>query len=625
MKIKLLTYFILYSITVCIGQSGSTESVNNYYEQAKKLTKTNQDEALSILQIGLDLANKIEHIESVGDGYALKASILSDLGDYGTSKINHIAALKIRHQLKDSCKIGETYKNLAYLYNQTREHGQALIYLDSAEIVLSKGCFQQHFLGRTYIQKGAILSDLDRLTEAIPFFQQAKEILKNNDYEGYIIANENLGRLYYYKEEFIAAKNIFLTNYDFYQKNKDTASLAQISNSLGATFYALDDFNQSEFYLNQSINFSKIIKNNLYLADALLSLGSLVIELGDTVRAEAIKTEIEQIIESTGGIEEKLDLAYQSVDFYDMVGLYKEKSQFQEKVIMLKDSINILDQDKLLNKELAKLGIAQKEADIQAQRFYIVSLALGLLALTFIVFLIRYRAYKEKITHQNQIRAKQEQIRIGETQIRKGEEETRKKVIEASFQVKQTIHKKLHDDVSNPLSVAAKYIESVIEDPAQIDDLETANQIVNMAYDTSRKIAHELLPFKIDWVDRINLSLGGLERAKNIDAVIHFNRKNINHKTFNSEKGAKVAAIIGNLLVNVEKHADAQQVLVDIRQVDNQVVIKVEDDGIGFDTNQPTGIGLLSIRSNIDALQGTFLLDSIIGKGTKATVFIPVK
>ena len=615
MTIKLLTYFIFYSSLLGAEPNDSIRLITNYYKQAIEVSKTNKDKALSITQMGIDLANKTQFQEGIGDGYDLKATLLITLGDFELATTNYKAALKTRKQLKDNCKIGDTFKNLSYLYNQKGEQGQALIYVDSAILVLKAGCTQSQFLGRNYIQKGNIFLELGYLDDAKSFFLQGQKILKNIDLEGYIIATENLGIVYYEQTEFENARDIFLDNYNLYQESEDTSSLAQISNSLGAVFFELGDFSQSEAYLKKGIAFSKKVKNNLYLIDAFLNLRYLAIELGDSARAEAIKLEIEQVIEGTGGIEEKLHLARQSVDFYDMVGLYKEKAQFQEKVIMLKDSLNILEQNKLFAKELAKLDIAEKEADIQTQRFYIACLALGVMTLTFFLFLLRDKSKQQKVKHQTQIRER----------LRKEEEETRKKVLEASFQAKQEIHKKLHDQVSNPLSVAANYIEAVIEDPAQIEDLETANQIVNLTYDTSRKIAHELLPFKIDWVDRINLSLGGLERAKNIESVIQFNRKNINNKTFSPKKGAKVAAIIGNLLVNVEKHAEAQQVVVNIHNADDQVVIKVEDDGIGFDTNQPTGIGLLSIKSNIDALQGTFILDSIIGKGTKVTIFIPVK
>lgn len=608
---------ILFTLSHFIGiaQSTDTLSIIEFYAKAEALQKSNQDKALTTIQMGIDKALKIGDTIGLGVGYYEKGKLLVNLGNFEDATTNYYAALKVHKRLKDTCKIVSIYNNLVFLNIQKGAIGSAFQFIDTAFNLTKIGCTSKRVRGDNFIHQGMILTNLERFEEAQTAFLKAKKLLIDIDTMRYTAANENLAALYFQQEKFEAALEIFLNNYAIYNANKDYASLAQVSNSIGATYFGLYDTKASATYFNRSIQFSKKIENPLLLLDALINLGFLAIDQEDYTKADSINQLVELVIEEAGGLEENLELVKYSIDLFEMFELYEEQAHFLQKEIQIRDSLHLIKNNTLLAKELAKLDIAQKEAAIQTQRFYIACLALGVLALTFFLFFLRNKAKQEKIAHQQQIKER----------ARKAAEETRKKVLEASFQAKQETHKKLHDQVSNPLSVAANYIESFIDEPDDIADLETANQIVNLAYDTSRKIAHELLPFKIDWVDRINLSLGGLERAKNIDSVIQFNRKNINHKTFSPEKGAKVAAIIGNLLVNVEKHAEAQQVVVDIHNADEQVVIQVEDDGIGFDTTQPTGIGLLSIKSNIDALKGTFLLNSIIGEGTKATVFIPVK
>ncbi len=58
-------------------------------------------------------------------------------------------------------------------------------------------------------------------------------------------------------------------------------------------------------------------------------------------------------------------------------------------------------------------------------------------------------------------------------------------------------------------------------------------------------------------------------------------------------------------------------------------VVKVEDDGVGFDVNKPVGSGHIGIKSTKDRLEyyvsGDLKIESEEGKGTIATVTIPVR
>jgi len=564
----------------------STKIVADFFQKAIELEKTNQDEALIATQQGIDMAYKISNYEGVGNGLSIKAKILLTLGDFEAAKINYLNALKNHKELQDSCALGNGYKNLAYLYNQKRAQGLAMTYVDSAITVLSESCKDLALLGRAYTVKGIILSDLDRDEEAITILLNARKILKTTDLEGYIIANDNLGYIYFNNEQYYLAKDFYLTNYDFYKSENNLTALARTANPLGAIFYELGDFDTSETYFKEGIQYAKKVKNNLSLFDALSSYVYWAIDTDNLEKASEILKELELLINTTGGVEEKLEVALQSVDLYNELELFKEKAIFQDKVIVLKDSLNKIKQNELLAGELAKLGMAKKEAESQAQKLYIACLLLGLLALGLIFFLFKNRTQKEKIELQDK--------------LSKEEANQRQKIIDTSFYVKQEIHKKLHDQVSNPLSTAAIYMESYEDDNTKLADLEIANKIVNDAYETSRKIAHELLPFKVDWVDRISLNLGALERSKNIKSTIKFDRKKINNRTFSTEKGTKVVAIIGNLLVNVEKHSEAEKVVVEIKRDNGNVYIRVEDNGKGFDTEASSGIGLVSIQSNVD-------------------------
>jgi signal transduction histidine kinase len=85
--------------------------------------------------------------------------------------------------------------------------------------------------------------------------------------------------------------------------------------------------------------------------------------------------------------------------------------------------------------------------------------------------------------------------------------------------------------------------------------------------------------------------------------------------------------IAQELLNNVVKHARAAKVVMELFQVDNQVVLRIEDDGTGFDFDVARSrgtMGVLNILSRVSTLGGEFLSERRSPHGTVAMVRVPV-
>lgn len=74
------------------------------------------------------------------------------------------------------------------------------------------------------------------------------------------------------------------------------------------------------------------------------------------------------------------------------------------------------------------------------------------------------------------------------------------------------------------------------------------------------------------------------------------------------------------LLTNIGKHAQATTVSVRLGRIGNRVVLSVADDGIGFDPAVVAQyvadghIGLGSLLARFDAMGGSMLVDSAVGR-----------
>ena len=100
--------------------------------------------------------------------------------------------------------------------------------------------------------------------------------------------------------------------------------------------------------------------------------------------------------------------------------------------------------------------------------------------------------------------------------------------------------------------------------------------------------------------------------------------------TMPEDQSVLIFQSIRELLINVAKHAKVDQATIRMEQRDGRLVIAVVDDGLGSDQassspQSPTSkFGLFSIGERMRALGGTFEFKSSPGKGTKATLSLPL-
>ena len=87
-----------------------------------------------------------------------------------------------------------------------------------------------------------------------------------------------------------------------------------------------------------------------------------------------------------------------------------------------------------------------------------------------------------------------------------------------------------------------------------------------------------------------------------------------------------VYRITQELLKNIIKHAEANEVIVQLTIEKDQLLLIVEDDGKGFNPKdiQGSGIGIKNIRSRTEFLDGHLDIYSIPDKGTSFTVELPL-
>jgi two-component system nitrate/nitrite sensor histidine kinase NarX len=123
------------------------------------------------------------------------------------------------------------------------------------------------------------------------------------------------------------------------------------------------------------------------------------------------------------------------------------------------------------------------------------------------------------------------------------------------------------------------------------------------------------------------------------DYVAEFGRRNDLEAVFLTDNGDEpvclpalvevhLQRVVQEALTNVRRHAAASRVEVRVGAHPKGWEVKVIDDGVGFDADQPAaagqgGYGLLTMRERIEGVGGCFAVDSKPGTGTRIAITVP--
>ncbi len=111
---------------------------------------------------------------------------------------------------------------------------------------------------------------------------------------------------------------------------------------------------------------------------------------------------------------------------------------------------------------------------------------------------------------------------------------------------------------------------------------------------------------------------------------IDFQSAGIDEFDLNYETKINLYRLVQEGLNNVRKHADASKVAVKLVSSFPNIILRIEDDGKGFDfkkrlvkASSEKRLGLRSMQERTNLLQGSMNFKSIPGEGTKVVIEIP--
>ena len=79
-------------------------------------------------------------------------------------------------------------------------------------------------------------------------------------------------------------------------------------------------------------------------------------------------------------------------------------------------------------------------------------------------------------------------------------------------------------------------------------------------------------------------------------------------------------------LKNILKHSKATFIEVDLNIINDNIILKITDNGIGFNANaKPAGIGFANIKRRVEFFYGIMKIQSSPDNGCTLEIKIPIK
>ena len=141
-----------------------------------------------------------------------------------------------------------------------------------------------------------------------------------------------------------------------------------------------------------------------------------------------------------------------------------------------------------------------------------------------------------------------------------------------------------------------------------------------------REISHDLSREKSELIHNFVAILNNLfeDQKKTFESkLISSIEPSIQWDLISNATKINLYRIIQECLQNINKYANANTITIKLKKEENNLILEIVDDGIGFNGNKAKkGIGLQNIRSRAQECNGTAEINSKLGEGTTIKVAI---
>jgi signal transduction histidine kinase len=203
------------------------------------------------------------------------------------------------------------------------------------------------------------------------------------------------------------------------------------------------------------------------------------------------------------------------------------------------------------------------------------------------------------------------------------------RLVDAQETERRSISRELHDEVGQSLGALLVDIGRLSttlsgghpEVKAQLDNLKS---VAEQTFQTVRNIALLLRPSMLDDLGlAAALEWQGREVSRRSQIEVSVESESV-PEDLPDEYKIYIYRLVQEALNNAVRHSGARNAKVVVERLEKSIVVRVTDDGRGFDPARSRGMGILGMEERVKHLGGTLRVESQMGKGTAVTADLPI-
>ena len=199
--------------------------------------------------------------------------------------------------------------------------------------------------------------------------------------------------------------------------------------------------------------------------------------------------------------------------------------------------------------------------------------------------------------------------------------------VEGQERERSEIGKELHDNINQMLASVKLMITASISKTGHTDNfLQEGIKLTDECIQEIRRLSNSLIPLRereMELIEAIEAVAGRIKSTSKLEFSLSLS-SDLAEKLDNNQQ-LTIYRITQEQINNILKHAMANKITISLQEENENAVLFITDDGVGFcKTDKKEGIGLKNMKSRSELLNGKFSIESEPGKGCAMKVSIPL-
>jgi signal transduction histidine kinase len=598
------------------------------------------EKALDYFNKSLALRKEIKDTVGISGAYNNLGLAYYSKGDIPKALEFFEASYKLKLETKDKAGAATSLNNLGAICYQQGNIGQSLEYYHKS-LKMREEVNDQQGMGYSFNNIGSILEKQGDAAKGLEYYQKSlKSFEAVKDKNGIADAYGNIGALYGNNgdplcnpkgspECILQSQNKAL---EFFKKSlalneeiNDPSGIANDLLNIGEIYKKQSKFGEAQPLFEKALKLAREAGLKQLETIALHNLATLKFTQNDISGSAVLSLNSLKLAQELGFPSLLRDISQLLYKVYKKQNKQNEALEMHELYVLMKDSINNKETRKAADRKRFQYEYEKKEALLRleqqrANELHLEELkrqdvikwsSIGLLSLTLVsstLFLNRYRL-KQKNKLQEQLNAQQK--------------EQASAVMEVQEQERKRIAEDLHDSLGHLLSTAKLNLQT---NPVAQPQVDNSLILLNQASEEIRNITFNLMPRTLEeegLIPALTELVNKVTKSGTVKVLLHVH--DMDKFILEKQSQFNIYRIVQEAVNNILKHADANEINIQLIGQNDHMTIMIEDDGKGFVPGEnKQGRGLKNIVTRSLWLKGNINIDSTPGRGTTITTEIPV-